>query len=190
MPNTPLNAWNGNIPSDVLLESGVLYIGSSLFSATEGGLKYDAGVTRRNIEFDGKRSAVALLDRNVMFAPKITGTVLQVPSTAMIQVEGGGATGTVTGGPAGATQVQAKQAGVMYASGDYLTNLRLIFERADGTYFIVRFPKALITKWDLAGVDKEEAKWNIEIEARLDLSISGAKPYDPPMVYEYSAALT
>jgi hypothetical protein len=190
MPNTPLNAWNGQIPSDVLLDSGVLNIGAALFSATMGGLKYDPGMTRRNIEFDGKRSDVALLDRNVMFKPKMTGTIIQVPNTTMLQVEGGGVTGTVTGGPTSATQVVAKQGGVMYAAGDYLTNARMIFERADGTYWQVRFPKALVTKWDLAGVDKEEGKWNIEIEARLDLSVSGAKPYDPPMVYEYSAALT
>lgn len=190
MPTAPLTAWNGQIPSDVLLDSGILQIGSSVFSATEGGLKYDPGVTRRNIEFDGKRSQVALLDRNVMFAPKISGTIIQVPSTVIIQVEGGATTVTVTGGPTGATQVTAKSGGVLYATGDYLANVRMIFERTDGTIFQIRFPKALITKWDLAGKDKEEAKWNVEIEARLDMSVTGAKVYDPPMVYEYSAALT
>lgn len=187
MTTGTISSWNGQLPNDVDLDSGVLYIGSSVFSAQEGGLKYDENKTIRQIAFDGQRSPIAGLDRTVEYKPKISGTIIQVPIASLESMNPGMGLVTVAGGPSGATQLQSKVAGVLYAAADYLANVKAIWERGDGTYFQVRFPKAVVVKWDVAGTDKQEAKWNIEIEARLDMTVSGAKVSDPPMVYEYFA---
>lgn len=185
MSPTPLSSWTGQLATDILLDTGILYVGSSIFSAQEGGLKYDEGKTIREIEFAGKRSAVATLDRTVMFKPKLTGTILELPATSLLSIEPGASSATVSGGPSGASQYQPKAAGVLYAAADYLSNVRAAWQRTDGTYFQVRFPKALCIKWDIAGTDKQEGKFAIEIEGRLDMTVSGAHVSDPPMVYEY-----
>ncbi len=187
MPNV-LSSWNGQIPTDVLLDSGVFLIGASpgiAFSAQEGGLKWDPGKTLKEIDFDGKRSAVAGLDRTVMWKPKLTATLLEFPLAAWSQLEPGSVLATVAGGPSGATQVWPKPAGVLYAAGDYIANARIAWQRTDGSYFQIRMPKALVGKWDIAGTDKAEGKWAIEIEPRLDMAVSGQLINNPPFVGEY-----
>ncbi len=186
-----LSSWNGQIPNDVLLDSGIILIGPSpavAYSAQEGGVKWDPGKTIREIEFDGKRSAVAGLDRTVMWKPKLTATILEVPLPAWSQLEPGSVLATVAGGPSGATQIQPKPAGIMYAAGDYIINARVAWQRTDGTYFQIRMPKALVVKWDIAGTDKQEAKWAIELEPRLDMSVTGQLINNPPFVGEYFSA--
>ncbi len=70
----PLTGYTSSLPSDVLLDSGVLYVGATVFGAFAGGLKFDPGVTYRAADFDGKRSPVKGLDRVTMRMPKISGT--------------------------------------------------------------------------------------------------------------------
>ncbi len=184
----PLSSWNGQLPTDVQLDSGILYIAGSVFSAQQGGLKFDPGVTRRNIPFDGKRSNVKGIDRTVMWEPVISGVVLEMPVGSLSVIEPGvsAPSSTIANGPTGATQRIPKSAGVLYAAGDYVSNPRIVFYRGDGTYVQVRFyDGGLVRKWDLSGADQEEAKYSIEIEARLDLTASGRRVYDAPYVIEY-----
>lgn len=189
MPTTPLSSWNGGMPVGVALDSGVIYIGSSIFAAQDGGLKYSDGKVRRQIMFDGQHSAIAGLDRTVEFKPVISGSIIQVPAASLESMEPGFITTAIAGSPTGlTTSVQPKSAGVLYAAGDYLANVRAIWMMGDGTYFQIRFPKAYVAKWDVAGVDKVEGKWAIELEARLDMAASGVHVYDPPMAYEYFTA--
>jgi hypothetical protein len=184
MPN-PLSSWNGQLPTDVLLDSGILYIGAAIFSAQEGGLKFEPGKTIRSIPFDGQRAPIAGLDRTVEWKSSISGTIMEIPSTAFVDLEPGATTVTVAGGPTGATQVQPKAAGTLYAAGDYLANVRCVWQRGDGTYVQVRFPKCLCSKWDLTGKDKEEGKFAVTFEARLDMTVSGQLVSNPPFVMEY-----
>lgn len=189
---TPLSSWNGQLPTDVILDSGILYFGASpgtAFSAQQGGgLKWDPGKDTRQTEFDGQHAPVAGIDRTTFVKPSLKGQFLQIPVAAWSQLEPGAALATVTGGPAGATQVQPKQAGVLYAAGDYLTNARIAFMRGDGTYFQIRMPKALVIKWALSGTEKAEGVYDIELEARLDMTVSGNTPATPPYVGEYFTA--
>src|ERR1700741_4004163 len=104
----PLSSYTTTFPSDVLLDSGVLYLGSAIWSAHEGGLEFDPGVTRRQIPFDGQRSDVVGLDRTISFDAHIKGTVYEYTSALAQQYEAGGTLVTLTGGPSGATQVGAK----------------------------------------------------------------------------------
>lgn len=184
----PLSSWNGQLPTDVQLDSGILYINGAIFSAQEGGLKFDPGKEIRQIAFDGQRSAVKGLDRTVFWKPMISGVILQVPSSKFGTLEAGasGPGSTIAGGPSGATQLIPKSAGVLYASGDYITAPRAVWYRGDGTYVQVRFyDGGLCVKWDETGQDKTEAKFAIEIEARLDLTASGRNVYDCPFIMEY-----
>lgn len=181
-----LSGYTDALPDDVLLDSGVLYIGDTPYAASVGGLKFDPQKEVRNIEFDGKRTAIKGLDRTVGFAPVLSGTVLNFPNDALDTLEPG-ATG-VTDGAFGVTGLKPKRAGLLYETGDYLANVRCIWERGDGTYVQVRFPAALVQKWDVQGTDKEEAKIAVEIGARLDMGVSGTNIGDAPYRVEYFSA--
>lgn len=187
MTNPSLSSWSPDLPANIMLDSGVMYVGSAVFASTEGGIKYEPGATRRQMPFDGARSPIVGLDRNIEYRPVITATLMEIPQTIFSHIEPGATTVVRTGGPAGATQIGPKIVGTMFAAGDYITNLRAVWQRGDGTYFQVRFPKALCLKWDITGRDKEEVKYACSFEARLDLSVSGALTTDAPVVYEYFA---
>jgi hypothetical protein len=185
----PLSSWTSTFPSTALLDTGVLYIGSGIWSAHDGGLECDLKTERRNMQFDGKRSDVALLDRNVGFDGFIRGPVMEISEALLKQYDGGATLVTVTGGPSGATQIAPKPAGTMYVAGDYLSNVRAVWQLAGGTYFQVRFPKSLVVMWTpITGRDKEEVKLNIEIRPRLDMSVSGQLTGNCPWVEEFFAA--
>lgn len=173
----PLTGYTSSLPSDILLDSGVLYVGATVFGAFQGGLKFDPGVTYRNAEFDGKRSPVEGLDRVTMRMPKISGTVIQLSTTNVAQIEPGAATAT-TGAWTGSTSYAPKSAGQLLVSGDYLSDVRCIWQRGGatasaGSYVQVRFPSGLCTKYDITGQDGAEVAIALEIEARLDPTVSG-----------------
>lgn len=175
----PLTGYTSSLPSDILLDSGVLYVGATVFGAFAGGIKFDPGVTYRNADFDGKRSPVRLLDRVTMRMPKISGTVIQLSTTNVAQIEPGATvagTGAWTG--TAASSYAPKAAGQLLVSGDYLSDVRAIWQRGGatasaGSYVQVRFPSALCTKYDVTGQDGAEVAIAIEIEARLDPTLSG-----------------
>lgn len=179
----PLTGYTSSLPSDVLLDSGVLYVGltpSTVFGAFAGGLKFDPGVTYRNADFDGKRSPVKGLDRVTMRMPKISGTCIQLATSNVAQIEPGAATqvGAANGAWTAATSYAPKTAGQLLAAGDYLSEVRLVFARGGatpsaGSYVQVRFPVGLCTKYDITGQDGAEVAIAIEIEARLDPTLSG-----------------
>jgi hypothetical protein len=184
----PLSGYTSSLPTDVLLDSGVLYIGSTVWGAFSGGIKFDPGVTYRNVEFDGKRSPVKGLDRVTMRMPKISGTIIQlspaaittptpVMSGGVAQIEPGAVT-QAAGAWTGYTSYEPKDGGQLLAAGDYLTDVRAIWQRGGatnttGSVVQVRFPVALVTKYDIAGQEGAEAAIAIEIEARLDPTLSG-----------------
>jgi hypothetical protein len=173
----PLTGYTNDLPRDILLDSGVLYVGSTVFGAFAGGLKFDPGVTYRAADFDGKRSPVKGLDRVSMRMPKITGTCIQLATANIAQIEPGVTTAT-TGAWTAATSYAPKSAGQLLASGDYLSEVRCIWQRggatsAAGSYVQVRFPSGLCTKYDISGSDGAEVAIAIEIEARLDPTVSG-----------------
>lgn len=184
MPDAPLSGYTSTLPTDVLLDSGVLYIGSTVFGAFAGGLKFDPGVTYRNMDFDGKRSPVKQLDRVTMRMPKISGTVIQLSPDSATLVSGKvnviepAATTNATGAWSGSTSYEPKAAGNLLVANDYISNVRAIWQRGSstastGAYVQVRFPSALVTKYDMTGSEGAEVAIAIEIEARLDTALSG-----------------
>jgi hypothetical protein len=184
----PLTGFTSTFPSDVLVDSGVLYVGATVFGAFQGGLKFDPGIEYLNVTFDGKRSPVRLLDRKSNQMPKISGTVIQLSTTNVTQVEPG-ASVTASGAWTGSTSYLPKRAGTFLVSGDYLTDVRAIWLRGSGAYVQVRFPAALLTKYDVTSQDGQEVAIALEIEARLDMSVSGANVGDAPYRIEYIASI-
>lgn len=185
----PLTGFTSSLPTDVVLDSGVLYVGATVFGATKGGLQFDPANTYRNIEFDGKRSAVKLLDRKMMMAPKLSGTVLELPTGNIARFEPG-ATVATTGAWTGSTSYAPKRAASLLVAGDYVDNVRAIWLRGGGGFVQVRFPSALLTKYDISSQDGEEASIALEIEARLDTSVSGfTNVGDAPFRIEYIASV-
>ena len=184
----PLTGYTSNLPTDVVIDSGVLYVGASVFGAFTGGLKFDPGTEYRQVEFDGRRSPIRLLDRKAATMPKITGTCIQLSTTNVGQIEPG-ATTVASGAWTGSTSYQGKAAGAFLASGDYLTDVRAIWLRGGGNYVQVRFPSALLTKYDITSQDNAEIAIAIEIEARLDMSVSGTTTGTMPYRIEYLATV-
>lgn len=181
----PLSGYSSSLPTDVLLDSGVLYIGASVFAATRGGLQFNPTKEMRNIEFDGKRSAIRGLDRTTKTAPVLTGTVLELSPTDIPTFEPGATTVTAT---SGITRYVGKRAGTLYTATDYITDVKAIWERGNGQYVQVRFAAAIVRSWQLAGTDNEEAGIQIEIEARLDMSVTGTNVADMPYSIDYFTA--
>jgi len=184
----PLTGFTSTFPTDVLVDSGVLYVGAAVFGAFQGGLKFDPGVEYLNTVFDGKRSPVRLLDRKSMMTPKITGTVIQLSTTNVAQIEPG-ATVTATGAWTGSTSYAPKRAASYLVAGDYLTDVRCIWLRGGGNFVQIRFPSALLLKYDATSQDGQEVAISIELEARLDMSVSGANVGDAPYRIEYIASV-
>jgi hypothetical protein len=182
----PLTGFSSTFPTDVLVDSGVLYIGASVFGAFQGGLKFEPGVEYLNTTFDGKRSPVKLLDRKSNMMPKITGTMIQLSTANVGQIEPGATTAT---GWTGSTSYAPKRAGLFLESGDYLTDVRAIWLRGNGSFVQVRFPSALCVTYDVTSQDGQEVAIAVELEARLDMSVSGANVGDAPYRIEYLAAV-
>lgn len=180
----PISGYSATMPKDILEGSGVLYVGSSPLSASRGGLSFDPAKEVRNVEFDGKKSPIKQLDRTIRVVPVISGNMIQAGQSQLTQYEAG-ATSSFASPTAVTGVITPKKAGLLYAAADYLTNLRLVFERLDNSGFVqVRFPVAYCRKYSLKGTDGEEAEVAVEFEARLDMSVSGALINDLPYVWE------
>lgn len=182
---TPLSGYTATLPNDVLLDSGTLYVGSTVVGASRGGLSFDPQKEQRNVEFDGKKSPILGLDRITKMAPIISGTMIEF-GQADITVYDTGATSSFASATAVTGSITPKKGGTLFVAGDYITSLGLVFERAlAGAGFIrVRFPKAKCNKYALKGTDGEEAEVDVEFAAVLDMSASGATIADAPYVIE------
>lgn len=176
---------NTNTPQEILIGSGVLLINSSTpWGVSLGDLSFDPGKEMRQIEFDGKASKIVGLDRIVAFDSKISGTIKEFSAAKMAVLEPG-STSAVGGG---ITTITPKKANALFAPADYLTNVRVAWPLGSGQWRWVKFPKALVYKYDIKGKDKDEATASIEIYACLDMSVA-ADTDVAPYVIEQAAAL-
>jgi len=180
------SAYSATLPADILLDSGLLLInGTTPWGVSMGDLAFDPGVERRQTQFDGQRSAIVGLDRVVGFTPKISGSMKELSSTRATGLYEPGSSSALV---SGVTTVTPKKAGILYTAGEYLSAVRLAFPRGSGGYAWVKFAKALLTKYDIKGKDKDEAVIAIEIEARLDMTVA-ADTDVAPYVIEFASAL-
>jgi hypothetical protein len=180
-----LTAYTNELPADVLLDSGVLFVGAVPFGVSRGGLKFDPKKTVKQLEFDGRRSDIAGNDRTTMFGGSINGKFIQFGAAQIATLE----PDITSASASGVTTFTPKPGGVLYSPESYLTNLRVLYERSSSTveaplYAAVLFPKALCTKYSLVSKDKEELEIDCEFMPRLDMSVEGANLNDAPYKIE------
>lgn len=178
----PLTGYTADFPTNVALDSGVLYIGSTVFACLRGGLKFDPGITWRATPFDGMRSKVLGLDRKTMAEPKLSGTMIEIAQSQIPYIEPGAVT-------IAASQYRGKGASLLLVQNDYMQNVRAVWARGGGGYVQVRFPWSVVTKWDISSADNDEVQIAVEIEARLNMGVSGVTINDMPYVIEYLATV-
>jgi hypothetical protein len=175
-----LTGWLSTLPSDVLFDTGVLFVGSTPIGVTNGAPKFDPGRTFDNVDFDGKHAPIKGLDRSFHGEPKISGTLIEFGDSGsgnqLAKLEPGAGSATTGVTPNTLTTITPKTGGNLMVVGDYQANVRLIFERgiAAGAgikkYAAVLFPVAFVQKYDLAGADKKNPLINFEIVARKDMA--------------------
>lgn len=192
-----LTGYLTTLPTDVLLDTGILRVGATNIGSTRGAPKFDPVFTVENLNFDGKHAPIMGLDRKfygesffsatiIEFGPAASGNQIAKLETGIASVD----TGTT---PNTLTTLTPRAGGVLYVTGDYLVNVRLIFERgvvagaSIKKYAAVNFPAAIVRKWDLQGQDKESAIIGVEIAARKNMA-SGTTA-DAPYLIELHESL-
>lgn len=161
------SGYVSRLPADVLLDTGVLYIGGAIVGPSRGGLSFDPGTEWSNIGYDGKKQNRTLLDRKTFTAPMISGRLLLFAPTDYPRLEPD-VTSSSPGAPVSSNgRKTPKPAGVLLDEGDYVHDLRLVFERKAGGFVQIRFVYALCARWRLAGQDRGEAEIDVEFHARL-----------------------
>lgn len=176
----PHTSFATGLATDVIVGPAVLYINDTtpFGSSTGGGFRFDPGHSFSNLasDVDGVQYPVQGLDRKVGGVPRLSGTLVNLNITSMLDIEPGASNSTVTT----ETTTTPQAVGALLASGDYVTDVRAVFQRGDGTFFAVKFPVGLIVKYDLAGAGaNEKGAITIEIEARQPAAdvASGVVPY-------------
>lgn len=191
-----LNGYSDTLPDDCLLDSGVLFSGISAVGVVRGGHRFDPGKEVRNIEYDGKRSDVAGLDRITMFRSVLGGNLIEFGSTDsgdQIRLLEQGSSNADSGGessPMGTVKTfTPKPAGAFFTSGEYAANIRVIFERSGGGYAAIHFPIAFVARYSLQSADKNEVPIDYEFHARLSAADAASDPGKCPYEIEIRSAL-
>lgn len=172
----PITGFLTTLPSDVLLLPGQLRAGSTVIGVTRGGGNFDPAFEYENLDWDGKQAPLKGHDRKYHGPARITATLIEFgDSTTGNQIPKlePGSVNASAGSP-NVTTITPSAGGSFLASGDYITDLRWIFDRGVGAgterYCVVYFSCALVTKYGIGaeGGSRKEAGIPIEIEARKD----------------------
>jgi urease beta subunit len=167
MPNS---GYTATLPTDILLDTGVLMVGAAVVGVSRGGLRFVPGHAIQEIDYDGRKAPVRGLDRIAFRRARITGTMLEASNTILRRYEPGGATPGVT----------MKGQGVMLVTGDYVANLILVYRRGQAGTATITFPYALCVRYEIGGQKDGEAEIPVEFEAR---QVQGATPDDSAVPY-------
>ena len=172
-----------NFPQDTIYEAGVVYIGADPIGVTVGGIKWNPGKSYMQPGFDGKQASYAEMDRPIYGESTISFMMQEIGDSTtgnqIAKLEPGAS--TASAGTPPVETITPKAGGGFLATGDYATNVRLLFERGaqgSGKYVAVLFPKALCTKYDVSTQPGKEGQVSVEFSARLPLTAAiNAAPY-------------
>lgn len=182
------SGYTADLPTDILLDQGLLYVGNALVGATKDALRFNPGKGTRNAAFAGKKSPVAGLDRVTGWDAKITGTLLVFNETTVTTIIDPGASATTGTGATLVETITPADAGVILAENQLLANVRAIWPRAGGGFAAVFFERAFVEEYTLEGEDPGEAGVAVTIGARIYLA-NGQTPEDCPYKIEFRASL-
>lgn len=169
-----LTGYSATLPADVLLDSGILMVGSTKIGVSDGGLTFDPGITEDEVMFDGKRTPIKGLRRRLNYEATISGTLIELGDTVTAYIEPGAvAVGTTT------KVFTPIDAGVLMTGG-YISALRLVFEKGTGGLCCVLFATALVRKYSIKTQDKGSGKIDVEFLAVRDMTTGAVQdcPYE------------
>lgn len=178
------SGYSAALPTDVVLDAGVLSINGTTFGVSRGGIRWRANEEWQNLGFDGKRSDIAGLDRKVTDEQIIEGTFIEMTKAiAAIYLNHGGIAGMASLTVAQAAALSVATAATYSAFGDgtpqpasqlctagqYVTNLRVTWQQGDGTTVYVKFASAYVSEWRIVGGTKDAAEISAVFKARNDV---------------------
>lgn len=162
--------WVSTLPQDILLDSGAIYLGANgsgaLLGRTLGGITFDPGRTIKDVDFDGMRAPVKGLQRIVDYKSVIKTKLLSYNAPEFTTLEPGFA--SASGSGIVATYYTLYGASQYFTSGSYLSDVRAVWRRSDGSFFQVRFHIALAYKYTIVAKDKTAAEIDCEFHALVD----------------------
>lgn len=164
----PLSGYSAALPTDVHLDSAVLFLNASTpYGVSKGEIAIEMAQKFGNVEFDGKYYDIEGLDRPMGGTLKITGTFIESNATKILDWVPGGVATTVAGPPS-VTTVVPPDAGVLFANGSptYKTNVVVALRRGGGRFTCIVIPVALMWTESATGKNKAEGEIKVTIEAR------------------------
>lgn len=183
----PANFPGYTAPADLVIDAGLLRYGNASYSAatpfgtSRDGFTFDDGRAIRHVPFDGGHAPIQGLSRNTDFQSKIKGKFLTITPANMLQIN----PGSTSDGSSGSNTLTMKKAGVLFASGDYGTDLWWIGrQQVDGTLFLVHFPLFLVSKYSI--VSKHNDEWLIDTEI-LAVLPTGSDPQACPFTQVFAS---
>jgi hypothetical protein len=168
-----LTGYSSATPNTVLLDAGVLYIGTAIIGVSRGGFKFDPGKELREFEYDGRGTAAVGDHRVTKYEAVISGKLLEVTAANLLKIDAGATAATVSSVTT-TTPIDAK---VSMTAGGYVSDLALYIEKGDGTYRAYKFPHALCRKYSLTTADNNEGEYDVEFVA---VAASGGAVLDAP----------
>lgn len=180
------SGYNSNTPNGIGL-FGVIMVGFNTgtgaytrkLGISEGGITFNPNAEWRNVSYDGQHAPTKGLDRRVMSTPEITGTIKEVTNQNLLE----------SFEPGGATPSTLKDSGTFLSSGDYISDLAVVFKRSDGSWFGYNLANAICIQYEVAGQGADgEVQVAVTFQGRL---APGATPDEltPPYAqFEIAAA--
>lgn len=151
--------------ADILLNAGVLTVNNQVVGYTTGGLKFDLERVFTQRQVEGVITPVLGMEYVSKVRARFVGSMITANIATRNMIEPGAIVSTVDD----TTTYTPIYTLTTLSTGQYLTNVAVTWPRLGGGHLRVRFPKALCTKYDINGKDKQEAQIPVEIEARLDV---------------------
>ena len=155
----PLHGYSATTKPGLILDGGQLRIGNTIVSTTRGGLRFDPGDEIDEVDFDGRSSPIAGLDRVGFSRAVMSCTVLEASATTL-PLYMPGATSSTAGG---ITTIAPRAAREFIAA---QVNARGIWKQGGGKFLEIRFP-LFVSKWGgIESADRSEGGMGLTIEAR------------------------
>lgn len=179
-----LHGYSANTKGDLLIGPGILMAGNVVLGVSRGSFTFDPGKQIRNIDFDGKSSPMAGLDRIVAYDAKLSGVLLEWNEATLEMLEHGAALGAAV---SGVQLLAPRDANTLFTSDNiwYVDNLRFLMDLSDGTIASILFAKAAVESWSVKGAPGGEGELSVVFGARL----AGTDPDPCPYALEIRTAV-
>lgn len=160
--------------------AGFLYIGTTPWGPSIGGYEFAEGKQYRILEADGLTTEKVGMRRITGWDVHIRGRLKDLSSEVLLAMQ----PGSTSDGSSGNNAVVQPDARVIFAEGDYLQDVRLIYKRVDPdtgqtNFAAFVFGLGIVENFTQAGEDSNEQIRNLDIKAVLP---SAHSPNDCPYV--------